>query len=89
MDSFHATVFALKFHKDFVHILKASSAEENAEFSQNGRMYDIFSRYGLLYKLYNKENTDWLKPIDYHHVDEVMNAEIEDSLKYLKWEIEN
>lgn len=89
MDSFHATVFALKFHKDFVHILKTSSAEENAEFSQNGRMYDILSRYGLLYKLYNKENTDWLKPIDYQHVDELMNAEIEDSLKYLKWEIEN
>jgi predicted lactoylglutathione lyase len=89
MDSFHATVFALKFHKDFVHILKTKPSEGNANSSQNGRMYDILSRYGILYKLYNKENVNWLKPIDFDHIDKIMNEEIKDSLSYLKWEIEN
>jgi hypothetical protein len=30
-----------------------------------------------------------MKPIDFAHVDEIMNSEIEDSLKYLKFEVEN
>ncbi len=89
MDSFHATIFALKFHKDFVHILKTKPKENSNNSSQNGRMYDILSRYGILYKLYNAENTDWMKPIDFAHVDEIMKSEIEDSLKYLKFEVEN
>lgn len=87
MDSFHATVFALKFHKVFVHILKTK--DDNSNGSQNGRMYDILSRYGILYKLYNKDNSDWLKPIDFEKVDNIMNAEIQDSFNYLKYEIEN
>lgn len=89
MDSFHATIFALKFHKDFVHILKTKPKENSNNSSQNGRMYDILSRYGILYKLYNKENTDWIKPIDFAHVDEIMDSEIKDSLEYLKFEVEN
>lgn len=89
MDSFHATIFALKFHKDFVHILKTKPKKSSSNSSQNGRMYDILSRYGILYKLYNKENTEWMKPIDFAHVDEVMNSEIKDSLEYLKFELEN
>lgn len=89
MDSFHATIFALKFHKDFVHILKTKPKENSNNSSQNGRMYDILSRYGILYKLYNAENTDWMKPIDFAHVDEIMNSEIEESLKYLEFEVEN
>ena len=47
MDSFHATVFALKFKKEFVHALKNSDDETE---SQNTRMYDIFNRYGLSHK---------------------------------------
>lgn len=89
MDSFHATVFALKFHKDFVHILKTKKVEEKCSASQNGRMYDILSRYGILYKLYNPDNTEWLKPIDFDYVDKIMNVEIDDSLKFLKYEIDN
>lgn len=89
MDSFHATIFALKFHKDFVHILKTKNSKENSASSQNGRMYDILSRYDILYKLYNKDNTDWLNPIDFEKVDKKMDAEISDSLEYLKYEIEN
>ena len=87
MDSFHATVFALKFQKDFVHAMKN---EENEVGSQNTRMHDIFNRYGIAYKNYTDiQNTAWQQVIDYKKVTPIIDAEIEDSLKYLKYEIEN
>lgn len=87
MDSFHATVFALKFQKDFVHAMKN---EENEVGSQNTRMHDIFNRYGIAYKNYTDiQNTAWQQVIDYKKVTPIIDAEIEDSLKYLKYEIED
>ena len=87
MDSFHATVFALKFHKEFVHAMKNADSETG---SQNTRMYDIFSRYGLMYKNYNDDGTtEWQKTIDYDKVDSIIESEIEDSMNYLKFEIYN
>ena len=85
MDSFHATVFSIKFHKDFVHILKTKSDISSA--SQNSRMYDMLSRYGLDYKLYDSGSTDWLKSIEYKRVDEILEKEIADSVSFLKREI--
>lgn len=86
MDSFHATVFALKFHKEFVHTMKNKDSETG---SQNTRMYDIFSRYGLMYKNYNDDgSTGWQKTIDYDKVDAIIESEIEDSMNFLKFEIE-
>lgn len=81
MDSFHATIFALKFRIDFVHILK--NAGEGSLSSQNLRMYDLFSRYKLLYKLYQKDSTEWLRPIDWDTVDKIVDDEITDSMTYL------
>lgn len=81
MDSFHATVFALKFKIDFVHILKNEG--EGSLSSQNLRMYDLFSRYKLLYKLYKKDSTEWLKPIDWDAVDQIIDIEISESMTYL------
>lgn len=85
MDSFHATVFSIKFHKDFVHILKTKSDISSA--SQNSRMYDMLNRYGLDYKLYDSGSTDWLKSIEYKRVDEILEKEIADSVSFLKREI--
>ncbi len=84
MDSFHATVFALKFKKDFVHVLKNCSDEIG---SQNSRMYDMLHRYGLDYKIYEEGKNDWQKPIDYNRVTPLINAEIDDSLNYLAFEL--
>ena len=81
MDSFHATVFALKFHIDFVHILKTKS--EYSITSQNSRMYDMFRRYEIGYKFYNSETTDWLKSIDFDKVEKVISKEISSSMNYL------
>ncbi len=87
MDSFHATVFALKFGVDFVHILKTKV--ENAVESQNSRMYDLFKRYDLLYKLYDANNHEWLRPVDFSKVDNLIEKEIQSSYYFLKQEIES
>ena len=64
--------------------------EDDEVGSQNTRMYDIMKRYGLLYKNYNDDTgTTWQKQIDYDKVDAIINKEIEDSMNYLKYEIEN
>ncbi len=87
MDSFHATVFALKFRINFVHILK--NLGERSLSSQNLRMYDLFSRYKLLYKLYQKDSTEWMKPVDWNNVDRIINKEISESMAYLTNAINN
>lgn len=87
MDSFHATVFALKFQKEFVHAMKNADTEAG---SQNTRMYDILSRYGILYKNYNaKGGNNWQRTIDYQRLALLIESEIKDSIDYLKYEIEN
>ena len=87
MDSFHATVFALKFQKEFVHTMKNADTETG---SQNTRMYDILSRYGILYKNYNADGgTNWQQCIDYARLTPLIDSEIKDSMDYLKYEIEN
>lgn len=87
MDSFHATVFALKFQKEFVHAMKDEDKETG---SQNTRMYDILSRYGILYKNYNDNSgTGWQQRINYRLLTSLIEKEIKDSMDYLKYEIEN
>ena len=87
MDSFHATVFALKFQKEFVHTMKNADSESG---SQNTRMYDILSRYGILYKNYNDDGgIEWQKLIDYSRVTPIIEEEINDSLDFLKYEVDN
>lgn len=85
MDSFHATVFALKFQKEFVHALKNSDDEIC---SQNTRMYDIFNRYGLSHKIYHSgSSVSWQLPIDYSKVIPMMELEMKDSMDFLKYSI--
>lgn len=85
MDSFHATIFALKFQKEFVHVMKN---EEDEVGSQNTRMHDILNRYDLSYKVYmNSSNAAWQQPINYEKVTPIINAEIEDSMSFLEYEL--
>lgn len=87
MDSFHAIAFTLKFEKDFVHCMKNKDGQTG---SQNGRIYDILSRYGLMYKNYVSGGSDeWKRPVDYSVVTPLVQAEIDDSLEFLKFEVEN
>ena len=82
MDSFHATIFALKFGIEFTHILK--HADNSDVYSQNTRMYDLLNRYGIMYKIYDENSDAWLRPIDFEKVNHIMNTEISDSIDYLK-----
>lgn len=85
MDSFHATVFSLKFKKDFVVAMKNKDEEIG---SQNGRMYDILSRYGLSNKIFTeKKCTTWKTPINYDEVTPIIDSEIDCSMEFLKKEI--
>lgn len=87
MDSFHATVFALKFRKEFVHAMKNTDTETG---SQNTRMYDLLGRYGLIHKIYTSSNKiDWQNRIDYDELFPIINIEIENSLKFLSNAISN
>lgn len=86
MDSFHATVFALKFQKEFVHAMKD---EGNEVGSQNIRMHDLLNRYGIAYKNYNNIlDCGWQQIINYEKILPLISAEIEDSMQFLKYEIE-
>jgi len=85
MDSFHATIFALKFGKDFCHALKCGEGEVG---SQNTRMYDLLGRYGLSYKIYERQSESWTKTVDFERVNTIMDEEVNESLEFLKYEIE-
>lgn len=87
MDSFHATVFALKFGVDFIHILKTKKGSNTG--SQNTRMYDFLNRYNLTYKLYDINTTDWLRPYNKNEVDFKLEKDINQSLDFLQMEIAN
>lgn len=82
LDSFHGTLFSLFFEKDFVHILKYK--DESQVDSQNTRIYDMFSRYGILHKIYNDKNLEWLSPIDFKRICQIMEKEKVASMHYLK-----
>ena len=86
MDSFHATVFALKFGKDFCHALK--SGDNNSTSSQNTRMYDMLGRYGLLNKIYDGVSEAWKQPVDFEKIGRIVEKEIKESVGVLKFEIE-
>lgn len=86
MDSFHATVFALKFEKEFVHAMKDNDKEAG---SQNTRMYDILQRYGLHNKIYNNcTSKEWQRSICYEHIRKIIEKEVNNSMAYLRWEVE-
>lgn len=87
MDSFHATVFAIKFGVNFVHILKTKEVSDSG--SQNTRMYDFLKRYDLLYKLYDKDTTAWLQPYNTDLVGDKLEKDISTSLDFLHTEIYN
>lgn len=82
MDSFHATIFALKFRINFAHILK--NADEKSENSQNERMWDLFTRYNITYKIYAKDTNLWKKEINWDYIEKLSEEEIAYSLSYLE-----
>ena len=86
LDSFHGTIFALKFGVNFVHILKN---EENSVGNQNSRMHDLLDRYEIRNKLYRKDSDEWLAGVDNSCIWKKMEEDIHCSMNYLTNAIEN
>lgn len=84
-DSFHATAFSINLQKPFVEFIRF---KEGDEYSQNSRIYDVLSRYGLTNRIYSATSDDWMSSIDYHMVSELLKSDRERSLKYLVDSIE-
>ncbi len=85
LDSFHGTVFSLKFEIEFAHILKSDEVHSSGLSSQNERINDLVKRYGIKHKIYtNNMDLSWLKPTNFEYVNSIMETEIKQSLNYLE-----
>lgn len=85
-DSFHATAFALNFNKPFVEFLRFKDEDER---SQNGRIVDFLSHYGLTGRIYGRTGESWAGAIDFRLVNEKLRRDRERSLKWLVDAIEH
>ena len=78
-DSFHATAFSLIFNKQFI-VFKRFF--DNDKKSQNSRLLDMLSEYGLSKRMY-RENFCY-ESIDYDFVNPLLEKNIADSKSYLR-----
>lgn len=85
-DSFHATAFALNLNKPFVEFLRFKDEDER---SQNGRIVDFLSNYGLMGRIYGRKGESWTGAIDFRLVNEKLKRDRERSLKWLVDAIEH
>ena len=80
-DSFHATCFSVLFHKTFVELKRFSDTDER---SQNSRIYDFLSAYGLTNRMFDMQGERWKeKVIDYSSVQKQLDKDISLSRDYL------
>lgn len=85
-DSFHATALSINHSVPFVEFMRFDDSEKN---SQNSRIYDVLSHYGLMNRIYNAQSSEWLQQIDFGHVQQILKQDRIKSLNYLLYAIEN
>ena len=88
-DSFHASIFSLLFHKDFVTFKRF---EDGGERDQNARIADLFSRLGLSARFIGRDRlaeASGLPMPDYAVVDERLSSLREESKGYLSEALAN
>lgn len=85
-DSFHASALSINHSIPFVEFMRFKDTDEK---SQNSRIYDLLSHYGLMNRIYNQNSDAWCKPIDYLTVQNVLAQDRKNSLNYLVNSIEN
>lgn len=85
-DSFHATALSINHSIPFVEFVRFKDDDEK---SQNSRIYDLLNHYDLNSRLYSKDSVEWAMPIDYHHVQDILIRDREESMEYLVNAIEN
>ncbi len=88
-NSFHGTVFSVNFEKEFMCFTEKLSSEK----AVNSRVYSILEKLGLLSRICTAD-TDMtafsaftkkdMQPVDYNHVNVLLQCERDISFKYLK-----
>lgn len=79
-DSFHATAISINLEKDFVEFMRF---QDNDNFSQNSRIYDLLNHYGLISRIYSEIKDDWSKPILYTNITNQLQTDRKESLEFL------
>lgn len=87
-DSFHGSIFAIQFEKEFYTFKRF---KDDAKNNQNSRIVNLFEMLGLMSRFLSEEETfkvDLLDMIDYHTVKDMLSIERSMSLNYLKEALE-
>lgn len=79
-DSFHATALSINIGKNFTEFLRFKDSDST---SQNSRIYDVLSTFGLMGQLYNNESETWAQPIDFSKIAEKLSKLRENSASWL------
>lgn len=79
-DSFHATAISINLGKNFTEFLRFKDTDT---VSQNSRIYDVLSTFGLMGQLYNNESETWAQPVDFSKIAEKLSKLREDSVSWL------
>ena len=85
-DSFHATALSINNSIPFVEFMRFQDTDKQ---SQNSRIYDLLTHYGLLNRIYIKGEMSWTTPIEYDVVQKILSNDRESSLDYLMNAINN
>ncbi|MBQ7609328.1 MAG: polysaccharide pyruvyl transferase family protein [Desulfovibrionaceae bacterium] len=85
-DSFHATALSINFSIPFVEFLRFP---KDSIQSQNSRIYDILSHFGLQQQLFESESFNGQFTIDYTHAQDVLSKDRRISFNYLVSAIEH
>lgn len=82
-DSFHGLCFSINLNKEFYAFVKHEGAVDGGD---NSRIYDLLSRMDLLHRLKSdfKETDIKIDPIDYPHINKLLEKERERSSYFLK-----
>lgn len=81
-DSYHASIFSVLYHKDFLTFVRF---KESDKMNQNTRVYNLFEKIGISNRLVPLDRISFAKiePIDYQRVDEKIRFHRNHSLNYL------
>ena len=85
-DSFHASALSINHSVPFVEFMRFKDTDKK---SQNSRIYDLLSHYGLMGCIYQQKSCAWMEPIKYEHVQDILAQDRKNSLDYLVNAIEN
>ena len=95
-DSFHATVFSIIFHKNFV-VLPVDNKQK--DISKNSRLIDLLETFGMKERYISDiadaqnavKNAEKLfaQAVDYDHVEKTLEVERQKSFKYIKVALES